>query len=148
MGGKKSFFNNPTGSLGAKAFGANSFVTKALNTIGNAAMAPATGGLSLINPNSNSLTGDLAKGAIQGIREGIGDVTGANALRKQQMDEASRQEAEARRQALLSDAMAREANGDPTRISLNTGKKRAGSQSGGGTGIGGTGNSRDTGIQS
>lgn len=146
MGGKKSFLNNPTGSVGAKAFGENSFINKAINTVASSTM---TMGLSTFNPNNEqSFLADGFKGAVQGLREGIGDITGANAMRKAQMDEISRQEAEARRQALLSDAMAREAGGDPTRISLNTGKRRAGSQSGGGTGIGGTGTSRDTGIQS
>lgn len=142
MGGKKSFFNNPTGSVGAKAFGENSFINKAINSTST------LGVLSAFNPNSQTFQADIFKGVVQGLREGVGEITGANAMRKAQMDEISRQEAEARRQALLSDAMAREAGGDPTRISLNTGKRRAGSQSGGGTGIGGTGTSRDTGIQS
>ena len=142
MGSKNSFINKPLGSVGDNALGKNNFFTQAANVGLSSAM---TGGLSLFtNPNSPIEAKKVAKVAA----EGIGEVTGSNAMRKQAMDQQQANEEAAKKAADVSDAMARNAGGDPTAIFLNTGKK--GKRSGGvaGTGSTGTGSSRDTGVQS
>lgn len=142
MGSENSFINKPLGSFGDNALGKNNFFTNAANLGLSGIM---TGGVSqYTNPNSPLEAKKLAKN----VAEGLGEITGSNAMRKQAMDQQQANEEAAKKAADVSDAMARNAGGDPTAIFLNTGKK--GKRSGGaaGTGSAGTGSSRDTGIQS
>jgi hypothetical protein len=85
---------------------------------------------------------------MRNIGEGLGEITGSNALRKEAMDQQQANEEEAKRQAMVSDAMARNQGGDATNIFLGTGKRGGKGGKGSGTGAAGTGNSRDTGVQS
>lgn len=143
MGSENSFINKPLGSFGDNALGKNNFFTKAANVGLSSAM---TGGLSLItNPNS-----PISAKKVAGLAaEGLGEITGSNAMRKSAMDQQQANEEAAKKAADVSDAMARNAGGDPTAIFLNTGKKgKKGGAGGASTGSTGTGNSRDTGIQS
>jgi hypothetical protein len=141
MGGKNSFINRPLGSVGDDALGKNNFFTNALNVGLSSAM---TGGLSLFtNPNSPI---EAKKGAGV-VAEGVGEITGSNAMRKQAMDQQQANEEATKRAADASDAASRAAGGDPTAIFLATGKKKKGT-GGSGTGSAGTGSSRDTGVQS
>lgn len=145
MGGKNSFASNPLGSTGNKALGGkNNFFTKAANiAVGNKdTLAYLFTGGALAESNPLNL-----KNTMRNIGEGLGEITGSNALRKQAMDQQQANEEEAKRQAMVSDAMARSEGGDATNIFLATGKrgKRGG---GGSTGSAGTGSSRDTGVQS
>lgn len=141
MGGKSSVVNKPLGKVGDKALGKNNFINKAANV---GLSAAATGGLSLYtNPNSPI----SARAIIRNIGEGLGEITGANALRKQAMDQQQAAEELAKKQADISDALARSEGGDATSIFIGGGKRRRGA-GGGGTGSAGTGNSKDTGVQS
>lgn len=133
MGGKKSFINKPLGSTGDKVLGKNNFFTQAANIAARTVM---TGGLGNIP--------DIIRNA----GEGLGEITGSNALRKQAMDQQQNAEEEAKRQAMISDEMARNAGGDPTNIFLAGGKRKRGAGGGGGTGSAGSGSSRETGVQS
>lgn len=130
MGGKKSFINNMGGSTADKAFGKESFITKSINLAGKQFASPVA----------------LIPDAVRNVGEGLGEVTGSNALRKQAMDQQQAAEELAKRQADQSDAMARDAGGDATNIFLASGKRKRGG--GGSTGSSGTSNSRDTGVQS
>lgn len=135
MGGGNSFINKPLGSTGDNILGKNNFFTDVLNTV-----ASGTAGGKYGMPA-------LTKVGIGALGEGLGEITGANALRKEAMDQRSANEAETKRQAAVSDAMARSAGGDPTSIFLSGNRKRK-SGGGGSTGSAGTGNSRETGVQS
>jgi hypothetical protein len=128
MGGKKSFANKPLGSFGDKTFGENSFITKAGNAY------------------SSIFTGGAIQGGVRNVGEGLGEITGSNALRKQAMDQQQTAEEEAKRQSDISDALARNAGGDATNIFLATGKRKKGGS--GSTGAAGSSSSRDTGVQS
>lgn len=133
MGGN-SVFEKPLGSVGDKVFGENSFINKVANFAAN----PLGGEI--------GLTGQIKAGT-KALGEGLGEITGANALRKQAMDQASAAEAEAKRQANLSDAMARNAGGDPANIFLGTSRRRR-TNAGGAGGSAGAQNSQGTGVQS
>lgn len=141
MGGKNSFVNKPLGSTGDKVLGKNNFFNQAANLAVSAGM---TGGIGLLL-NPNNPVG--ARQIMRNVGEGLGEITGSNALRKQAMDQQQANEEEAKRQAALSDAMARNSGGDPTAIFIGGGSKRK-RGGGGSTGSTGTGNSRDTGVQS
>ena len=143
MGSQNSFINKPLGSVGDNVLGKNNFFTQAANVGLSSGM---TGGMSLFtNPNSPLEAKKLAKN----VAEGLGEVTGSNAMRKSAMDQQQANEEAAKKASDVSDAMARNAGGDPTAIFLNTGKKgKKGGAGGASTGSTGTGNSRDTGIQS
>lgn len=130
MGSKNSFINKPLGSVGDNALGKDSFLTKGLNTL----LSPA----GMFNPNL---------GMLKNVREGLGEITGANATRKAAMNQQQANEEATKRAADASDAASRAAGGDPTAIFLATGKKKKGA-GGSGTGSAGTGSSRDTGVQS
>lgn len=131
MGGKKSFINNMGGSTADKAFGKESFITKSINLAGKQFASPVA----------------LIPDAVRNVGEGLGEVTGSNALRKQAMDQQQAAEELAKRQSEQSDALARGAGGDATNIFLASGKRKKGG-SGGSTGSAGSSNSRDTGVQS
>lgn len=137
MGGKKSFFQKPLGSVGDNVLGKNNFFTDALNMQASTAM----GGLAFGNNPIN------LKNTMRNIGEGLGEITGSNALRKQAMDQQQANKEETKRQALVSDAMSRNAGGDPTSIFLSGNRNRK-SGGGSGTGSAGTGSSRATGVQS
>lgn len=146
MGGKNSVVNKPFGSTGDKVLGKNNFFNQAANVVASSALASTVGlgGVqALLNPNNPV----GARQIMRNIGEGLGEITGSNALRKQAMDQQQANEEEAKRQAALSDAMARNSGGDPTAIFIGGGKRRA-NRGGGSTGSAGTGNSRDTGVQS
>lgn len=130
MGKKKSFINDIGGSTVSKAFGKDSFITKAVSLAGKQFASPVA----------------LIPDAVRNVGEGLGEVTGSNALRKQAMDQQQAAEELAKRQADQSDAMARDAGGDATNIFLASGKRKRGGS--GSTGSSGTSNSRDTGVQS
>lgn len=130
MGKKKSFINDIGGSTVSKAFGKDSMITKAVSLAGKQFASPVA----------------LIPDAVRNVGEGLGEVTGSNALRKQAMDQQQAAEELAKRQADQSDAMARDAGGDATNIFLASGKRKKGG--GGSTGSSGTSNSRDTGVQS
>lgn len=137
MGGKKSVLKKPLGSVGDKVLGKNNFFnTEANRFISTMAVGPA------FSDNPINL-----KNTMRNIGEGIGEISGSNALRKEAMDKQQAAEEESKRQALISDAMARNAGGDPTSIFLSGGSKRK-KAGGGGTGSAGTGSSRGTGVQS
>ena len=139
MGKKNSVLNKPLGSVGDNALGKNNFITRAANAGLSYGLTGGIGGeAGLIN---------TSKAAVRNLGEGLGEITGSNALRKQAMDQQSQAEAEAKRQADMSDALARNAGGDPTNIFLASGKRKK-SGAGGSTGSSGTGNSRTTGVQS
>lgn len=137
MGGSST--RKPLGKIGDKTIGKSAL----LKTVVAAPTA-------MYNPKGFLET---AKGGLQDITrnvgEALGELTGANALRKQMMDQQAAAEEEARRQANISDAMARNAGGDPTNIFLSTGNRRKRGSSGGGvsTGSVGTGSSKNTGVQ-
>jgi hypothetical protein len=139
MGSKNSFINKPLGSVGDDALGKNNFFTNSLNLAASAGMG---NGL-LTNPNSPLHMSKLGSN----LREGLGEITGVNAMRKQAMDQQQANEEATKRAADASDAASRAAGGDPTAIFLATGKKKKGA-GGSGTGSAGTGSSRDTGVQS
>lgn len=139
MGSKNSFMNKPLGSVGDNALGKNNFFTNALNLGQSAGM----GNVSLNKNNPLSL-----ENTMRNVREGLGEITGANAQRKAAMDQQQANEEATKRQADASDALARSAGGDPTAIFLATGKKKKKGAGGAGTGSAGTGSSRDTGVQS
>jgi len=148
MGGGNSVLNKPLGSVGDKIPVANRLFTGTANlmaanqgTIKDAAAYALTAG-ALAESNPLNL-----KNTMRNIGEGLGEITGSNALRKQAMDQQQANEEEAKRQAMVSDAMARSQGGDATNIFLATGKRGKGGK-GGGTGSAGTGSSRDTGVQS
>jgi hypothetical protein len=137
--GKNSVIAKPLGSTGDRVLGENSFVNKLANV---ATSTAAFGGVA----GAISAAGGADK-LLKPIGEGLGEITGANALRKQAMDQASRAEAEARRQADMSDAMARSAGGDPANIFLGTSRRKRGGAGGAG-GSSGAQNSQGTGVQS
>jgi hypothetical protein len=141
MGGGNSVLNKPLGSTGDKALGKNNFFTNAANM---AISSVATGGVSTLFNNNNPVS---VQNTLRNVGEGLGEITGSNALRKQAMDQQQANEEEAKRQAMVSDAMARSQGGDATNIFLATGKRGKGGK-GGSTGSAGTGSSRETGVQS
>lgn len=89
-----------------------------------------------------------AKGAIKDTTEFLADATGATAAQKQLEQQAELSKREARRQALLSDAMARNQGGDAARVI--TGGRGKNNRSGGRStsGKSGTQTSGRTGVQS
>jgi hypothetical protein len=90
---------------------------------------------------------DLLKAAGGELKRGIADISGAKAAQDQLNMQNQLAQQEARRQALLSDAMARESGGEGADVRLGSRSRRrrgAGSIS---TGISGTGSSRQTGVQ-
>jgi hypothetical protein len=127
--GKKSVLRNPLGKVGDNILGKDTFLNKAVNSV--------------VSPVGIV---DQVQGGIRNIGEGLGEITGSNALRKQAMDQQQAAEEEAKRQANMSDAMARNAGGDATSIFLASGKRKKGVT--GATGSAGSSNSRDTGVQS
>jgi hypothetical protein len=133
--GKNSVVRNPLGSTGKKlGINSNSVVGGILNRGLSGGIGGEFGSIAMLKEGAR-LTG-----------EGLGEITGSNALRKQAMDQAAQAEAETKRQADLSDAMARNAGGDPANIFLGTSRrKRTG---GGSSGSAGTQNSQGTGVQS
>ena len=132
--GKKSVVSNPLGSVGNNVLGKNSFIGDVAGTV---ATAGAGGKYGVVNN---------VKATVRNVGEGLGEITGANALRKQAMDQQQRAEEEAKRQSDQSDALARNAGGDATNIFLASGKRKKNGT--GSTGSSGTGNSRETGVQS
>lgn len=131
MAKKKSFINDIGGSTVSKAFGKDSMITKAVSLAGKQFASPVA----------------LVPDAIRNAGEGLGEITGSNALRKQAMDQQQAAEELAKRQADQSDAMARDAGGDATNIFLASGRRKK-NNGGGSTGSAGSSNSRDTGVQS
>lgn len=96
-------------------------------------------------------------GAVSGLTMGqayakegskiLADATGATAAQEGLQQSLAQSQAEARRQALMSDALARDSGGELARVSINTGRNRkAGGSSA--TGISGTSASQGTGVQS
>jgi hypothetical protein len=138
MGGKSSVFNKPLGSTGDNVLGKNNFFTNAANLGVSAAM----GNLSLNKNNPLNL-----ENTMRNLREGFGEISGTNALRKQAMDQQQALEEKAIREANASDAAARNAGGDATNVFLASGKRGKKGGSGSGTGSG-TGSSKGTGVQS
>lgn len=127
--GKKSVLRKPLGSVGDNVLGKDSFLSKAVNSV--------------VSPVGIV---DQVAGGVRILGEGLGEVTGSNALRKQAMDQQQAAEEESKRQADMSDALARNAGGDATNIFLASGKRKKNGS--GSTGSSGTGNSRETGVQS
>lgn len=127
-GGGNSIVENPLGSVGEDlGIGPNTVVGDIIK-YGN----PVSG-----------LANQISKGADYAA-EGIGEITGANAMRKAAMDQQSANEAEMKRQGELSDAMAKAAGGDPTQIFI--GRSRRGGARGGG-GSAGQQTAKTTGVQ-
>lgn len=93
---------------------------------------------------TDSVTG---KEMIKGATNILNDVTGVTAMQQKLDQEAEMSRQEARRRALLSDAMARAEGADNAKITLNTARraKRAG---GSGTGVAGMDTAQGTGVQS
>lgn len=83
---------------------------------------------------------------LKAVVAGVADITGATAAKEGLEAQIAQSQAEARRQALLSDELARSAGGEATKVTLNTRRSRLGiNQSA--TGISGSGSSRGTGVQ-
>lgn len=96
---------------------------------------------------SGAVTGQLGATALKGTTNIVNDVTGVTAMQQKLDQEAEMSRQEARRRALLSDAMARAEGADNAKITLNTARraKRAG---GSGTGVAGMDTAQGTGVQS
>jgi hypothetical protein len=90
---------------------------------------------------------DTAKSIGKEVQRGIADISGAKAAQDQLNMQNQLAKQEARRQALLSDAMAREAGGEgaDVRLGRDASKRRKNFSSS--TGIAGAGSSRQTGVQ-
>lgn len=86
------------------------------------------------------------KSTVGGASQAIADVSGATALKEQLDQQMSLSREESRRQALLSDELARSAGGEGARVSLNTRRNRLGMNQSA-TGITGASSSRGTGVQ-
>ena len=86
------------------------------------------------------------KSTVGGGSQAIADVSGATALKEQLDQQMSLSREESRRQALLSDELARSAGGEGARVSLNTRRNRLGMNQSA-TGITGASSSRGTGVQ-
>lgn len=86
-----------------------------------------------------------SKAAGATIQEGLADLTGATAAQEQLQMQAELSRREARRQALLSDALARSEGGEGARVI--TGGRRKRTSGSAATGISGASGSRGTGVQ-
>lgn len=128
MGGGNSVAANPLGSVGEDlGIGKGTIVNDIIK---------------YANPVSG-LVNQVQKG-VDYAAEGVGEITGTNEMRKAAMDQQSANEAEMKRQAELSDAMAKAAGGDPTQIFI--GRSRRGGARGGG-GSAGQQTAKTTGVQ-
>lgn len=90
---------------------------------------------------------EATKGAIKDTTKFIADATGATAAQEQLEMQAAMSRREARRQALLSDALARNQGGDSARIITGSRNNKRGGRSSS-SGKSGTQSSRGTGVQS
>lgn len=86
-----------------------------------------------------------AKGAAADVQKGLADLTGATAAQEQLQMQAELSRRESRRQALLSDALARSEGGEGARVI--TGGRRKKTSGAASTGISGASGSRGTGVQ-
>lgn len=90
---------------------------------------------------------DTAKVGVQETGKILADITGATAANANLAQQAEQARQEARRQAILSDALARNEGDTTTRVSLNTGRNRR-SLVQNSTGVSGASSSKGTGVQS
>lgn len=127
-------------------------VDRTVKSVGNIGEGVLAGDVSKVVKNTGYVTEEFIKGytGLTFVKAGLGavaDATGATAAQKGLENQIEMSKQETRRQALLSDALAREQGADSAQVSLNTGKNRrnAGSSA---TGISGTSSSNGTGVQS
>jgi len=89
---------------------------------------------------------DTAKAGVASTSKLLADMTGATAATEGLQAQIAQSASESRRQALLSDEMAKAAGGEGARVSLNTGRRRLGMNQAA-TGISGSASSKGTGVQ-
>lgn len=123
-----------------------------VKSVGNIGEGVFAGDFSKVAKNTGYATEEWVKGfsGLTFAKAGVGavaDMTGATAAQRGLENQIEQSKQEARRQALLSDALSREEGADGARISLNTGKNRRNGGSSA-TGISGASNSNGTGVQS
>lgn len=123
-----------------------------ITATGNVGEGLAQGDFSKAFKNIGYATEEFTKGVtgITSFKAGVGgvaDITGATAAQQGLNAQIEQGRADARRQALISDELARNEGGEGARVSLNTGRnRRLYNQSA--TGISGAGSSKGTGVQS
>lgn len=126
-----------------------------VNTVGNLGEGILQADLDKVAGATTGLATDIlgagtgATSVIEGVKLGgaaIADVTGVTAMQERLQQEAELSAAEARRRALISDAMARNQGGEDAKITLNSQRnRRKGNVSA--TGIAGMDTSVKTGVQ-
>lgn len=120
------------------------------DSIGNQIEGTLQGDFSKVLRNEGYINSHIAHAGARFLRDGLAEVSGAQAAQDQLNAQIEVSKEEARRNALISDEIARNSGEDSARVSLNSNRNRKkGSASGSSaTGISGTSSSSSTGIQS